>query len=162
MEVHVHGIEKRLLPVARRDREDDLEAPSVLTKGKKETRSEDWEEKGLHGQYLRQTKEVRSEENQRLTKTRKTRYAGCVRKLIMLSVAVSNVHRKSIKEANNNFGKKVHWKLAQNCNFNAGDNWYEHEPESVSENEDYKILWDFIIQTDHVIEALRCYTEKVR
>ena len=32
---------------------------------------------------------------------------------------------------------------------------YEHEPESVLENEDYKILWKFIIQTDHVIEARR-------
>ena len=32
---------------------------------------------------------------------------------------------------------------------------YEHEPETVLENEDYKILWDFSIQTDHVIEAQR-------
>ena len=29
------------------------------------------------------------------------------------------------------------------------------EPESVLDNEDYKILWDFSIQTDHVIEARR-------
>ena len=41
------------------------------------------------------------------------------------------------------------------CNFEAADKWYEHEPESVLENEDYKILWDFSIQTDHVIEAQR-------
>ena len=40
-------------------------------------------------------------------------------------------------------------------NFEAGDKWYEHEPESVLENEDYIILWDFSIQTDHVIEARR-------
>ena len=37
----------------------------------------------------------------------------------------------------------------------AGDKWYEHEPESVLENENYKILRDFSIQTDHVIEAWR-------
>ena len=54
-----------------------------------------------------------------------------------------------------NLGKIVHWKLATKCNFEAGDKWYEHEPESVLENEDYKILWDFSIQTDHVIEARR-------
>ena len=36
---------------------------------------------------------------------------------------------------------------------NARDKWYEHEPESVLENEDYKMLWDFSIQTDHVIEG---------
>ena len=32
---------------------------------------------------------------------------------------------------------------------------YEHEPESVLENEDYKTLWDFSIQTDHFIKARR-------
>ena len=41
------------------------------------------------------------------------------------------------------------------CNFEAGDKWYEHEAENVLEYEDYKILWDFSIQTDHVIEAWR-------
>ena len=52
-----------------------------------------------------------------------------------------------------NLGKIVHWKLARKCNFEAGDKWYEHEPESVLENDDYKILWYFSIQTDHVIET---------
>ena len=37
----------------------------------------------------------------------------------------------------------------------AGDKWYEHELENVLENKDYKILWNFNIQTDHVIEARR-------
>ena len=32
---------------------------------------------------------------------------------------------------------------------------FEHEPESVLENEAYKILWDFSNQIDHVIEARR-------
>ena len=49
----------------------------------------------------------------------------------------------------------MHWKLARKCNFEARDKWYKHEPENVLENEDYKILWDFSIQTDHVIEAQR-------
>ena len=48
-------------------------------------------------------------------------------------------------------GKIVHWKLARQCNFEARDKWYEYDPES----EDYKILWDFSIQTDHIIESLR-------
>ena len=33
--------------------------------------------------------------------------------------------------------------------------WYEHEPESVVENEMFKILWDFTIQCDHMIETRR-------
>ena len=52
-------------------------------------------------------------------------------------------------------GKIVDWKLARKCNFESGGNWYEHEPESVLQNKDYKILWDFSIKTDHVIEARR-------
>ena len=51
--------------------------------------------------------------------------------------------------------KIVHSKLARNCNFKTGDEWYKYEPESVLKNEDYKILLDFSIQTDHVIEASR-------
>ena len=59
------------------------------------------------------------------------------------------------KRRHDNLRKIVHWKLAIKCNFEAGDKWYEHEPESVLENEDYKIFWDFSIQTDHLIEARR-------
>ena len=29
------------------------------------------------------------------------------------------------------------------------ENWYEHEPEVVMENDKCKILWDFTVQTDH-------------
>ena len=52
-----------------------------------------------------------------------------------------------------NLGKIVHWKLARKGNFEVGDKWYEHEPESVLQNEDYKTLWDVSSQTDHVIET---------
>ena len=52
-------------------------------------------------------------------------------------------------------GKIVHWKLARKCDFETVEKWYEHEPESDLENEDYKILWDFSIQNDHVIEVRR-------
>ena len=67
----------------------------------------------------------------------------------------SKLAQKEYKRRHDNLGKIVHWKLARKCNFEAGDKWYEHEPESALENEDYKILWDFSIQTDYVIEAWR-------
>ena len=60
LEVHVHGSEERLIQTAR-DKIDGLEATSISKRSKKEKRLEDWEEKALHGQYLRQTKEVRSD-----------------------------------------------------------------------------------------------------
>ena len=60
----------------------------------------------------------------------------------------SELAQKEYKRRHNNLGKIAHWKLARKCNFEAGGNWYEHEPGSVFENEDYKILRDFSIQTD--------------
>ena len=61
-EVHVHGSEEKLIQGARGDKIDGLEAASVLKRSKKEKRLEDSEEKVLHGQYLRQIKEVRRDQ----------------------------------------------------------------------------------------------------
>ena len=63
LEVYVHEREERLLQAARGDRVDGLEVASVLKKAKKGKRLLDWEEEPLHGQYLRQIKEVRSEQS---------------------------------------------------------------------------------------------------
>ena len=58
LEVYVHGSEEKLIQGVRQSKLDILKVASVLN-AKKET-LQDWEEKALHGQYLRQTKEVRS------------------------------------------------------------------------------------------------------
>ena len=61
---------------------------------------------------------------------------------------VSNCSKLALKEykrRHDNPGKIVRWKLATRCNFEVGDKWYEHERESVLENEDYKILCDFML-----------------
>uniref|UniRef100_H3B3M7 Reverse transcriptase zinc-binding domain-containing protein n=1 Tax=Latimeria chalumnae TaxID=7897 RepID=H3B3M7_LATCH len=34
-----------------------------------------------------------------------------------------------------------------------GQRWWEHKPESVTENESVKILWDFTLQLDRLVEA---------
>ena len=67
----------------------------------------------------------------------------------------SKLAQKEYKRRYDDLGKILHWKLARKCNFEAGDKWYEDESESLLENEDYKILWDFSIQADHVIEVRR-------
>ena len=67
----------------------------------------------------------------------------------------SKLALKEYKRRHDNLGKIVHWKLARRSNFETGDKWYEYGPESVLENEDYKILRNFSIQTDHVIEVRR-------
>ena len=61
LEVYVHSSEERLIKVASGDKINGL-AASVLKRSKKEKILEDCEEKVLHGQYLRQTKEVRSDQ----------------------------------------------------------------------------------------------------
>ena len=60
----------------------------------------------------------------------------------------SKFAQKDYRRRHDNLGKIMHWKLARKCDFEAGDEGYEHEPESVLENEDYKILSDFSILTD--------------
>ena len=62
LEVYVHESEEKLIQAARGDKIDALEVASVLKRSKKEKRLEDWEAKVLHGQYLRQTKAVRSDQ----------------------------------------------------------------------------------------------------
>ena len=52
-----------MIQAARGDKTDGLEAATALKRSKKEKRLEHWEKKVLHGQYLRQTKEVRSEQS---------------------------------------------------------------------------------------------------
>ena len=62
LEGYDHASEERLIQDAGGDKIEGLEAASVLKRSKKEKRLEDWEEKALHGQYLRQTKKVRSDQ----------------------------------------------------------------------------------------------------
>ena len=57
----------------------------------------------------------------------------------------SKLAQKEYKRRHDSLGKIVHQKLARKRSFEARDKWYEHEPEIVLKNEDYKILWDFSI-----------------
>ena len=52
-------------------------------------------------------------------------------------------------------GRKIHWKACRKNGFDVNEKWYKHKPEKVVENDSWKILWDFTIQTDHVIGARR-------
>ena len=52
-------------------------------------------------------------------------------------------------------GRKINWEVCGKIGFDVNEKWYKHEPEKVVENDSWKILRDFTIQTDHVIEARR-------
>ena len=39
-------------------------------------------------------------------------------------------------------------KVGKQYGIDASDKWHKHDPETISENSQVKILWDFTIQTD--------------
>ena len=64
--------------------------------------------------------------------------------------------QKEYKRRHDNVARAIHWDLAGKCGFERNESWYDHVPEIVlSENDDYKHLWDFSIPQDHEIEARR-------
>ena len=42
----------------------------------------------------------------------------------------------------------IHWNLCKKFDLPCKETWYDHSPESVLENDQVKVLWDFKIQTD--------------
>ena len=56
----------------------------------------------------------------------------------------------------NNVAKYLHLKICLNSDLvKKNCEWYKYEPSPVLENENFKILWDFSIQTDKEIRANR-------
>ena len=55
----------------------------------------------------------------------------------------------------------IHWQLRKKFKSDYTNKWYMHNPKSVPENEIHELLWDFEIQTDHLISARRPDLEKV-
>ena len=49
--------------------------------------------------------------------------------------------------------KMIHWELCQRLKVDHADKWYLYKPEPVMENETYKILRNFEIQTDRLVQA---------
>ena len=59
-------------------------------------------------------------------------------------------------------GKVILWELCKKFKFDHANKWYMHNPESVPKNETHKILWDFEMQTHHLISARRLDLVKVK
>ena len=67
----------------------------------------------------------------------------------------SKMAQKEFKRRHDWVGKKIHWEACLKYGFDVKSKWYEHEPETTMDNDVSTILWDFNIQTDHVIQARR-------
>ena len=63
--------------------------------------------------------------------------------------------QKEYKRRHDWVGKVIHWELCKNFKFDKTKRWYIQNPDSVPENETYKLLWDFEIQTGHIFSLRR-------
>ena len=67
----------------------------------------------------------------------------------------SKLAQKEYKAWHDWVGKVIHWEMCKKFKFDHANKWYIHNPEPVLENDTCKLLWDFDIQTDHLISAWR-------
>jgi len=49
----------------------------------------------------------------------------------------------------------IHWKICKHFHLPAADKWYEHQPPTVTENDNITVLWDMPVNTDREIKANR-------
>ena len=52
-------------------------------------------------------------------------------------------------------GKVIHWEMCKKFKFDHTNKWYMLNPAPVLENDSHKLLWDFNIQTHHLIPTRR-------
>ena len=67
----------------------------------------------------------------------------------------SKLAQKEYKARHDWVGKVIHWEMCKKFKFDHTNKWYMHNPAPVLENDMHKLLWDFDIQTDHLISARR-------
>ena len=67
----------------------------------------------------------------------------------------SKLVQKEYKTRHDWLGKVNNWELWKKFKFAHANKWYMHNPAPVLENDTHKHLWDFDIQTDHLISAKR-------
>ena len=67
----------------------------------------------------------------------------------------SKLAQKEYKTRHDWVGKVIHWEMCKKFKFDHANKWHMHNPAPVLENDAHKLLWDFNIQTNHLISARR-------
>ena len=67
----------------------------------------------------------------------------------------SKLAQKEYKTRHDWVGKGIHWEMYKKLKFDRTKKWYMLNLVVVLENDTHKLLWDFDIQTDHLISARR-------
>ena len=58
-------------------------------------------------------------------------------------------------ERHNKAAAFVHWNICNDQGTKTGDNWYEHQPDTITNTDTHTVLGDMIVQTDRHISANR-------
>ena len=187
---YVNESQDKLIEGARGCEIIEQESTETVKRKRVEARVSEWKEKPLHGQYLRETEDVKSmdtwlwlregtlkKETESLltaaqdqalrtniikTKIDKTSDCSLCRlckeadeTVIHIASQCSKLAQLEYKARHDKVAQALHWELCRKNDLQHEKNWYEHNPQSVVENDKCKILWDFTIQTDHYITARR-------
>ena len=67
----------------------------------------------------------------------------------------SKLAQREHKRRHDNVARIIHWELCRLYELNGADKWFKHQRSSVLETDRIKVLWDFNIQRDYIIEARR-------
>ena len=67
----------------------------------------------------------------------------------------SKLAQKEYKARYDRVGKVTHLEMCKKFKFDHANKWYMHNPAPVLGTDPHKLLWDFDIQTDHLISARR-------
>ena len=65
----------------------------------------------------------------------------------------SKLAQKEYKTRHDWMSKVIHWELCKKLKFDHTNKWYMHNPIAFQENDTHELLWDFDIQTDHLIST---------
>ena len=72
-----------------------------------------------------------------------------------LTSEYSKLAQHDYKRRHDNVVRYVHWQLCGKAELERADKWYNHTLERVVENEGFKVMWDFNVQCDRMVEARR-------
>ena len=67
----------------------------------------------------------------------------------------SRLARRECQRRHDNVTRMVHWKLREKFNLEKSEKGYLHNPQTVNENVNHKIIWNMSIQCDNVIVERR-------
>ena len=57
----------------------------------------------------------------------------------------SKLGQSEHKRRHDKIARMVHWKLCEKSNLEKSEKWYLHNPQTISENVNHKLIWDMNI-----------------